>query len=368
MKILVTFGTRPEAYKMIPLLIELMRETALETKICITAQHRELLDQAMEPFGMKADFDFDIMTVGQTLTDITTKVLQCLPAVIEDFKPDIMLVHGDTTTTFAASLAAFYSKVRIGHVEAGLRTHNKYSPYPEEMNRKLTTALADLFFAPTEVSRANLLRENIPDSSIFVTGNTAIDLIKYTTKENYRFKTEALNDLDFSRRIILMTAHRGESRGEPMKNICRAALKIVDDHPDVVLVWPVHPGKAVTEPAYAILGGHERVLLTEPVNIFDMHNLMDRAYLLLTDSGGLQEEAPSFDLPVVVLREVTERPEGKDAGTLVLSGVDEQSIYEAAKELLTDKSLYATMALTNNPFGDGNASGRIVEVIKNHAS
>jgi len=368
MKILVTFGTRPEAYKMIPLVLALGREDGIQTKVCVTAQHRGLLDQALEPFGIKADYDFDIMTVGQTLTDITTKVLFGLPAVIEEFNPDIMLVHGDTTTTFAASLAAFYGRVRVGHVEAGLRTFNKYSPYPEEMNRKLTTALTDLFFAPTEVSRGNLLKENVPDGSIFVTGNTAIDLIKYTTKEKYRFKTKILNSLDFSKQIILMTAHRGENRGQPMENICRAALRIVDAFPDVLLVWPLHPGKAVTEPANAILGRHERIMLTEAVDVFDMHNLMSRSHLLLTDSGGLQEEAPSFDLPVIVLREVTERPEGKDAGTLVLAGVDEGSIYDSAINLMTDKNLYDTMAATKNPYGDGNASQRIVEVIKAYAS
>jgi len=363
MKVLSIFGTRPEAYKMIPPVLAMREHPQIHAQVCVTAQHRELLDQALTPFEIKPDYDLNIMTVGQTLSDITTRVLLGLPDVLNEAKPDIILVHGDTTTTFAASLAAFYAKIPIGHVEAGLRTYDKYAPYPEEMNRRLTTALADLYFAPTVLSRDNLLKEGIADGAIFVTGNTSIDLIKYTTRENYRFKTDALNGLDFTKRIILMTAHRGENRGRPMENICRAALRIVREHPDVFLVWPVHPGKAVTEPANAILGGQDRVLLTQPLDVMDMHNLMSRAYLLLTDSGGLQEESPAFDLPTVVLREVTERPEGQTAGTLVLAGTDETTIYNEATHLLTDEVAYKKMASAANPFGDGNASNRIIEAL-----
>jgi len=362
-KILSVFGTRPEALKMLPLIIAMQKHPGIESKICVTAQHRELLDQMLALFDIVPDYDLDIMTVGQTLTDITVKVLQGLPAVLEDFKPDILLVHGDTTTTFAASLAAFYAKVSVGHVEAGLRSYDKFQPYPEEINRRITTAIADLYFAPTEQSRSNLLKENISDENIFVTGNTAIDLTKYTASESYTFKLDALNKIDFSKRIILMTAHRGENRGKPMEDICHAVKRLVADNPDVLLVWPVHPGKAVTEPAHAILGGQERVILTEPVDVFDMHNLMKRAHLLLTDSGGLQEESPSFDLPTIVLREVTERPEGLTAGTLVLVGTDGEKIYNEATRLLNDEAAYKKMAQTPNPFGDGNASERIIEAI-----
>ena len=362
-KVLSVFGTRPEAYKMIPLVLEMEKHPQIDSKVCVTAQHRELLDQALSPFGIVPDYDLNIMSVGQTLTDITTKVLQGLAPILADAKPDILLVHGDTTTTFAASLAAFYAKVSVGHVEAGLRSYDKYRPYPEEINRKLTTALADLYFAPTQQSRDNLLKENISDELIFVTGNTAIDLIRYTAKDDYRFQVDALNHLDFTKCILLMTAHRMENRGKPMENICHAVKRIVRDNPNVQLVWPVHPGKAVVEPAYAILGGQDRVLLTEPLGVIDMHNLMQHAHLLLTDSGGLQEESPSFNLPTVVLREVTERPEGLTAGTLLLVGVDEDNIYNEATRLLTDKTAYEKMAAVPNPFGDGKASERIIEAI-----
>ena len=362
-KILSVFGTRPEALKMIPLVLAMGEHPQIESKVCVTAQHRELLDQMLAPFGIVPDFDLDIMTVGQTLADITTKVLRGLAPVLEEFKPDILLVHGDTTTTFAASLAAFYARVSVGHVEAGLRSYDKYRPYPEEINRKLTTAIADLYFAPTTQSRDNLLKENIPADAISVTGNTAIDLIAHTVKDDYRFQADILNSIDFSKRIIMMTAHRMENRGRPMENICNAAKRLVADNPDVFLVWPVHPGKAVSEPAHAILGGQERVLLTEPLGVFDMHNLMKRAHLMLTDSGGIQEETPSFNLPTVVLREVTERPEGLAAGTLVLAGVDENNIYNEATRLLTDSAAYAKMAAVANPFGDGKASQRIIEAI-----
>jgi UDP-N-acetylglucosamine 2-epimerase len=362
-KVLSVFGTRPEAIKMVPLVLAMGEHDEIDSKVCVTAQHRELLDQVLTPFNVVPDYDLNIMSVGQTLTDITTKVLLGLAPVLQDAKPDILLVHGDTTTTFAASLAAFYARVSVGHVEAGLRSYDKYRPYPEEINRKLTTAIADLYFAPTNQSRGNLLKENIPGEQIFVTGNTAIDLIRHTIKSGYRFQANALNEIDFTKQIILMTAHRMENRGKPMENICHAVKRIVRDNPDVFLVWPVHPGKAVVEPAYAILGGEERVLLTEPLGVFDMHNLMKRTHLLLTDSGGLQEESPSFNLPTVVLREVTERPEGLAAGTLVLAGVNEENIYNEASRLLTDKAAYEKMAAVPNPFGDGNASARIIEAI-----
>jgi len=365
LKILSVFGTRPEATKMVPLVLAMQAHPQIESKVCVTAQHRELLDQVLTPFNITPDYDLNIMSIGQTLTDITTRVLQGLAPILADAKPDILLVHGDTTTTFAASLAAFYARVSVGHVEAGLRSYDKYRPFPEEINRKLTTAIADLYFAPTEQSRENLLKENTPAKAIYVTGNTAIDLIKYTVKDGYKFENEALNNLDSTKRIILMTAHRMENRGKPMENICNAVKRLVADNPDVQLVWPVHPGLAVKEPAYAILGGQERVLLTEPLGVFDMHNLMKRTHLLLTDSGGLQEESPSFDLPTVVLREVTERPEGLAAGTLVLAGVNEDNIYNEATRLLTDQEAYATMAAVPNPFGDGKASERIIESIIN---
>jgi len=363
--VMSVFGTRPEAAKMIPLVLELREHPQINSMICVTAQHRELLDQVINPFNVIPDYDLDIMSLGQTLTDITTRVLQGLVDVLEEAKPDILLVHGDTTTTFAASLAAFYAKIKVGHVEAGLRSYDKYRPYPEEINRKLTSAIADYFFAPTEMSRNNLINENIPAEHIYVTGNTAIDLIKYTVKDDYKFQCEELNAIDFSKRIILVTAHRRENWGQPMVNICNALKRIIQAHPDTFLVWPVHPGKAVIEPVRAILGelGKDRILLTEPINVFDMHNLMKRAYLLLTDSGGLQEEAPSFDLPTIVLREVTERPEGQLAGTLLLAGVGEDGIYSDTARLLTDDKLHLAMGNIENPFGDGNASARIVEAI-----
>ena len=367
--VLSVFGTRPEALKMVPLVLALGESSFINSKVCVTAQHRELLDQVLVPCGVVPDYDLNIMSAGQTLTDVTSRALQGLVPVLEEVKPDILLVHGDTTTTFAAALAAFYARVRVGHVEAGLRSYDKYRPYPEEVNRMMTTSIANLHFAPTEQSRDNLLKENVPADSIFVTGNTAIDLIRHTVKNNYVFQEEDLNSaglqeaLASGKRVILMTAHRRENWGQPMENICRAVGRVVRENPDVFLVWPVHPGKSVTEPAQAILGGQERVLLTKPLDVFDMHNLMKCAYLLLTDSGGLQEESPSFDLPTIVLREVTERPEGQAAGTLTLAGVSEASIYNEATRLLGDKVAYKAMASAKNPFGDGRASERIVDAI-----
>ena len=363
-KVLSVFGTRPEATKMVPLVLALRDEPGIDSYVCVTAQHRELLDQMLTPFGIKPDCDLNIMTEGQSLADVTSKVLAGLAPVLKDVAPDLLLVHGDTITTFAASLAAFFAKISVGHVEAGLRTYDKYRPYPEEVNRKLVTAIADLYFAPTQQSRENLLKENVPDKAIYVTGNTAVDFLKYVVADNYRYDCEPLNSLDETKRIILMTAHRSENHGQPMENICRAVRRVVDDFPDTYLVWPVHPNKAVKEPAHRFLSGHDRILLIPPLGPFDMINMMKRSYLLLTDSGGLQEEAPAFDLPVLVLREVTERPEGLTAGTLALAGVSESSIYDHAARLLTDEPLYQKMANAPNPFGDGHACGRIIKAIK----
>ena len=363
-KVLTVIGTRPEATKLVPLILAQKRHPKIDCKVLVTAQHRHLLDQVLGLFDVRPDIDFDIMTEGQTLFDVTSRVLGGFRPVLEKEKPDILLVQGDTSTTFTAALAAFYAGVKIGHVEAGLRTYDKYQPYPEEINRKLTTALADLHFAPTELSRGNLLRENVQAGSIFVTGNTAIDMLKYTQQEGFNFGV--LNSLDFSKRIILMTAHRRENWGEPMESICRAVLKIVNDYPDTLIVWPVHPGIAVKEPVEKNLFGHERIKLTPPLDIFDMHNLMRKAYICLTDSGGLQEESPSFDLPTVVLREVTERPEGLEAGNLVLAGTNKDSIYGHVSKLLTDKETYKKMAGAKNPYGDGHASERIIDAICSH--
>jgi len=361
--VLSVFGTRPEAGKMIPLLLEMRENPGIVSLVCVTAQHRELLDGMLCPFNIKPDFDLNLMQAGQTLTDITARVLQGLAPVFAETMPDILLVHGDTATTFAASLAAFYARVAVGHVEAGLRSYDKFRPYPEEINRKLTTALADFHFAPTENSRQNLLKENVPAESIFVTGNTAIDMLKHTVSSRENWSNPALEAVDFSKRMILMTAHRRENWGRPMENICNAVKQIIHDFPDTFLVWAVHPGKASHEPAHRILGNTPRILLTEPLDIFDMHNLMKHAFLLLTDSGGLQEESPAFDLPTVVLREVTERPEGLFAGTLTLAGTEESSVYAETSRLLSDRDAYEKMASAKNPFGDGRASERIIKTI-----
>jgi UDP-N-acetylglucosamine 2-epimerase (non-hydrolysing) len=368
-RVLSVFGTRAEAYKMIPLVLALKereRHGVLESRVCVTAQHRELLDAALIPFGVKPDVDLNIMMAGQSQGDVVSRVLAGLGPVIGEYKPDILLVHGDTTTTFASALAAFHAKVAVGHVEAGLRTYDKYRPYPEEMNRKLTTALADLHFAPTELAREYLLKENVPETSVFVTGNTAVDMLMYTTSDGYRFHNDDLNGFlptDNSRRIILMTAHRRENFGPPMENICRAVGRIAADFPDIFLVWPMHPNGAGREESKKYLAHLPNILLTQALDLHDMHNVMKRSYLILSDSGGVQEEAPSFNVPVVVLREVTERPEGLTAGTLVLAGVGEQSVYDTAAKLLADREAHARMAAVPNPFGDGKASGRIIDAI-----
>ncbi|HHX60613.1 MAG TPA: UDP-N-acetylglucosamine 2-epimerase (non-hydrolyzing) [Epulopiscium sp.] len=364
-KVMSVFGTRPEAIKMAPLVKELEKTKGIESIICVTAQHREMLDQVLETFELTPEYDLNIMKERQTLTGITTRALEGLEKVMEKAKPDLVLVHGDTSTTFAGSLAAYYHQIKIGHVEAGLRTYDKYQPFPEEMNRKLTTGLADLHFAPTSLAKEQLLKENVAEEDIFKTGNTVIDALKTTIEEDYTFTEPLLNDLDYEgKKIITMTAHRRENLGQPLENICNAVARIVEEFDDVEVIYTVHKNPAVREIAARILGEYDAVHLIEPLEMKDMHNLMKRSYLVLTDSGGLQEEVPSLGKPVVVLRNVTERPEGVDAGTLKMAGIEEENIYNATKELLTDQKLYTQMAQAKNPFGDGEASARIVAAIQ----
>ncbi|MGL4343990.1 MAG: non-hydrolyzing UDP-N-acetylglucosamine 2-epimerase [Cellulosilyticaceae bacterium] len=363
-RVMSVFGTRPEAVKMAPLVKELEQMEGIESIVCVTAQHREMLDQVLDIFEIKPDYDLDIMKQRQTLTGITTRVLEGLESVLQEAKPDIVLVHGDTTTSFVAGLAAFYQQIQVGHVEAGLRTYNRYEPFPEEMNRKLTGSLANLHFSPTPLAKDNLLREAVGEADIFVTGNTVIDALKTTITGEYTFTVETLNQIDYSnKRVITMTAHRRENLGEPLRHICEAVREIVTEFEDVEVVYAVHKNPAVREVVEEILGDVSRVHLVEPLDIKDMHNLMKRSYLVLTDSGGLQEEVPSLGKPVLVLRNVTERPEGVEAGTLKLAGVEKQTIYDMTAELLTNKELYAQMAQAKNPFGDGEASRRIGEAI-----
>lgn len=363
-KVMSVFGTRPEAIKMAPLVKALDKEPKTESIVCVTAQHREMLDQVLEDFKIVPDYDLNIMKAGQTLEDITVRALIGIGEVIREVKPDIVLVHGDTSTTFAASLASYYNQTKVGHVEAGLRTYDKYQPFPEEMNRRLTGAIADLHFSPTKMAKENLLKENIDENGIFITGNTAIDALKTTIDDSYVFTVDELNKIDFkNKRVITITAHRRENLGEPLKNICRAFRRIADDYEDVEMVYAVHKNPAVSNTVHEILGGHERIHLLDPLDLRDMHNLMNRSYLVMTDSGGLQEEVPSMGKPVLVLRNVTERPEGVEAGTLKLAGTDENTVYGMAKQLLDDKEEYRKMAVAKNPFGDGNASERIVGAI-----
>ena len=363
-KVMTVFGTRPEAIKMAPLVKTLEKREEIESLVCITAQHRQMLDQVMEIFEISADYDLDIMQSGQTLSDITMRAMKGIEEVIKKEKPDIVLVHGDTTTTFAGALAAFYCQTKVGHVEAGLRTYDRYSPFPEEMNRCLTTQLSDLYFAPTKNNVENLLKENIDAEKIYITGNTVIDAIKTTVKKDYEFSHESLKSLDFkNNRVILMTAHRRENLGEPLRNICNAVLQTVKDYPDVHVVYPVHLNPAVKNVAYEILGNHERIHLIEPLDVTELHNLMSRAYMVMTDSGGLQEEAPSLGKPVLVLRNETERPEAVLAGTVKIAGVEKETIKNLAKELLSDKDEYNKMSHAVNPYGDGFASERIVDAI-----
>lgn len=363
-KVMSVFGTRPEAIKMAPLVQEMEQESRIESIVCVTAQHRQMLDQVLELFQLTPKYDLNIMRQRQTLEGITTRALEGLGEVMEQEKPDLVLVHGDTTTTFAASLAAYYHKIPVGHVEAGLRTYNKYEPFPEEMNRRLTGAIAQLHFSPTPLAKAHLLAENVEESQIFVTGNTVIDVLKTTIEKDYTFTVEELNQIDYqARRVITITAHRRENLGEPLEQICRAVLRLVKEFEDVEVVYAVHKNPAVVEPVHRILGGQDRIHLIDPLDLKDMHNLMSRSYFVMTDSGGLQEEVPSMGKPVLVLRNVTERPEGVEAGTLRLAGTEEETVYEMAKELLTSAEAYEAMAKAKNPFGDGFASARIVQAI-----
>jgi len=360
-KVMTIFGTRPEAIKMAPLVLELQKyPKQIESIVTVTAQHRQMLDQVLETFSITPNYDLNIMKDRQTLIDVTTNALQGLDKVMKEAQPDIVLVHGDTATTFIASLAAFYNQIAIGHVEAGLRTWNKYSPYPEEMNRQLTGVMADLHFAPTEVSKKNLLDENKNPATIFVTGNTAIDALATTVSEHY---THPVLDKIGEDRMILLTAHRRENLGEPMRHMFKAITRILAEHEDVQVVYPVHMNPAVREIANEILGNNKRVHLIEPLEVFDFHNFAANSYMILTDSGGVQEEAPSLGKPVLVLRDTTERPEGIAAGTLKLAGTEEETIYALAKELLTDNNAYEAMAKASNPYGDGHASKRIVEAL-----
>lgn len=360
LKVMVVFGTRPEAIKMAPLVHALQKRPEIETIVTVTAQHREMLDQVLEIFEITPDYDLNMMKERQTLVDITTNALTGLYDVIHKVQPDIVLVHGDTSTTFVASLAAFYAQKKVGHVEAGLRTWNKYSPFPEEMNRQLTGVIADLHFAPTERAKQNLLDENKPDEAIYVTGNTAIDALKTTVRNDYEH--DILTQLGTDR-LVLVTAHRRENLGEPMKQMFRAIKRIVETHDDVQVVYPVHLNPVVRELANEVLGNDPRIHLIEPLDVFDFHNFAARAHLILTDSGGIQEEAPSLGVPVLVLRDTTERPEGIQAGTLKLAGTKEETIFSLAHELLTDEEKYRQMAKAANPYGDGRASERIVEAI-----
>lgn len=363
-KVLTVFGTRPEAIKMAPLAIELNKYENIDAKVCVTAQHRQMLDQVLEIFKIKPDYDLDIMKDRQTLAGITTRVLEGMDDVIKAEKPDIILVHGDTSTSFVAALAGFYNQVKVGHVEAGLRTYDKYSPFPEEMNRQLTGRIADMNFSPTAQNKANLLKENVDESTIFITGNTVIDALKTTVQPNYRFKDKTLNEIDFeNRRIIIVTAHRRENLGKPLENICNALKHIVEKYEDVELVYPVHLNPAVRETAFGILGDTERVHLIDPLDVLELHNAMSKSFMVMTDSGGIQEEAPALAKPVLVLRRETERPEAVEAGTVKIAGVDKDVIISLAEELLDSEDAYNKMAHAANPYGDGNASKRICEAL-----
>lgn len=359
-KIVVVFGTRPEAIKMCPLVKELKERPDAETIVCVTGQHREMLEQVLEAFQVKPDYDLAIMKSGQTLFDITSSVLLKMKDVLEETKPDVVLVHGDTTTSFAAALAAFYLQIPVGHVEAGLRTNNLYSPFPEEFNRQAVDVLTEYYFAPTETSKANLLNEGKAESKIYVTGNTAIDALKTTVREDYSHEV-----LDWAQgsRLVVITAHRRENLGEPMHHMFRAIRRIVEEHPDIKAVYPIHMNPVVRKAADEELKGEDRIRIIEPMMVLDFHNLLARSYLILTDSGGIQEEAPSLGKPVLVMRDTTERPEGIAAGTLKLTGTNEDTIYAAFKDLLENKEHYEAMSHASNPYGDGLASKRIADAL-----
>lgn len=359
-KVMTIFGTRPEAIKMAPLVLELEKYEEIESIVTVTAQHREMLDQVLEAFDVTPDYDLNIMKSRQTLVDVATRGLEGLDGIMKEAEPDIVLVHGDTATTFIGSLAAFYNKIAVGHVEAGLRTWNKYSPYPEEMNRQLTGVIADLHFSPTEKSAQNLINEGKDESRIYITGNTAIDALHTTVRDEY---THPILEKIGEDKMILLTAHRRENLGEPMRNMFRAINRLLEKYDDIQIVYPMHMNPAVREVADEILGDNERVHLIEPLEVVDFHNFAARSHIILTDSGGIQEEAPSLGKPVIVLRDTTERPEGIEAGTLKLAGTEEETIFELTDELLSDSAAYDKMAKASNPYGDGEASRRIVEAL-----
>ncbi|MGJ5700211.1 non-hydrolyzing UDP-N-acetylglucosamine 2-epimerase [Staphylococcus chromogenes] len=362
-RIMTIFGTRPEAIKMAPLVLQLKKEEQLEPVVVVTAQHREMLDSVLETFNIQPDYDLNVMKPGQTLSQVTSRVLTGLEDIIKEVQPDMILVHGDTTTTFAGSLAAFYNEISIGHVEAGLRTWNKYSPFPEEMNRQMTGIMADLHFAPTEQAEKNLLNENKDPQSVVVTGNTAIDAMHTTIDQDYQSEIIQRHQ---DKRIILLTSHRRENIGQPMENIFKAARRIVEEVEDAVIVYPMHKNPKVRDIARQYLSDHDRIELIEPLEVVDFHNFAHQSYLILTDSGGVQEEAPSLGKPVLVLRDTTERPEGVEAGTLKLAGTEEEDVYRLTKELLTDKELYQSMSIAQNPYGDRHASERICNHIRHY--
>ncbi|WP_099346087.1 non-hydrolyzing UDP-N-acetylglucosamine 2-epimerase [Clostridium tertium] len=366
-KIITIFGTRPEAIKMAPLVKELEKREGIDSKVCVTAQHREMLDQVLDYFDIEPDFDLNIMKNKQTLTGITNRVLEGLEEIFLQEKPDMILVHGDTTTTFSGALAAFYQQIKVGHVEAGLRTFDKYFPFPEEMNRKLTGDLADLHFAPTKGSKTNLLREGINEENIYITGNTVIDAMLHTVKEDYIFDNDTLNKIDFkNKKVIMITAHRRENWGEGIDNICEALNKIVDENEDVELIYLVHLNPVVKDVVYNKLGNKERVHLLPPLDTKETHNLMNKCFMVMTDSGGLQEEAPHLGKPVLVLRDVTERPEAVEYGTVKLVGTDIDKILLEANNLINNKDAYIKMSKAANPYGDGLASKRIADIIENY--
>ncbi len=365
-KVMSVFGTRPEAIKMCPLVKALEADERIESVVCVTAQHREMLDSALEFFGVKPDYDLNIMKRGQTLTGITADVITGLESVLAESKPDIVLVHGDTTTSFAAALAAFYAQIPVGHVEAGLRTYDRYSPFPEEINRNLTTKIATLHFAPTELNRSQLAKENVTEN-VYVTGNTALDAFQYTVTPDYIFNDEKLRAINFeNEKVITVTAHRRENQNGGVENICRAILKLSENHPELRFVYPVHLSPAVRNVVFPLLDNHPRITLTEPVDVADMHNLLSKSYFILSDSGGIQEEAPSFGKPVLVLRTETERPEAAEAGTVKVIGTDTERIIREAETLLCDSAEFDRMASAKNPYGDGKASLYIIDAIKEY--
>lgn len=361
-KVMLVFGTRPEAIKMCPLVNELKTRENIKTIVCVTGQHREMLDQVLTAFNVEPDYDLSIMKEKQTLFDVTVNILERIKSVLEEAKPDVVLVHGDTSTTFVTALACFYMQIPVGHVEAGLRTYNIYSPYPEEFNRQAVGIVSQYNFAPTELSKQNLLNEGKKPETIYVTGNTAIDALKTTVRKDYSHP-----QLEWAEgsRLILITAHRRENLGKPMENMFRAIKRVMNEHPDVKAIYPIHMNPVVRQTADSILGGDERIRIIEPLEVLDFHNFLSRSYLILTDSGGIQEEAPSLGKPVLVMRDTTERPEGIKAGTLKLVGTEEETIYNEFKRLLEDENEYAKMSNASNPYGDGLACKRIADILEN---